>query len=254
MQNYPKGSIEHFIEITNYFTGLKAVLFSYNPGFRTLYVGVQKQTRYFLMRYMEVKYVQTSTDWIFNRLNTSYVKGKNGGYKFFDQDCFEVMCHSPLVIELLNYQEVIGTEPLLRKISITSHLDFVYEKDLSEAYLINNLPLLKRGTAYPFRYDRWNKVFFLEIVTILNRRFYLACYDCRILRFPQSIPVEQLKLLKEAEDLVLVEESHDFLIRFTSIKLYSEAEMGSYIVERFKKFSDREQFGIKKSILSVNDL
>ncbi|NJL22087.1 MAG: hypothetical protein HC895_16750 [Leptolyngbyaceae cyanobacterium SM1_3_5] len=158
------------------------------------------------------------------------------------------------MVELLNYQEVMETESMLKKIVIASHSSFADCKKLSEINLINEIPLLARGMAYPFRYDRGNKVFFLEVITILKRRFFLACYNCQFLQFPQVVFVEQLQLTREAENLVLASESDGFSIKFTSIELYSEAEFTSYVYERYKRFSDREISGIRKSILSVSEL
>lgn len=146
------------------------------------------------------------------------------------------------------------SEISLEKILLTSHLDSANKKKLSEVDLLADIPLLARGTIYPFRYDRWKKVFFLEVVTLLKRRFFLACYGCEFLKFPQFVPVEQLRLVKEPENLLLAQESHDFLLRFTSIELYSETDFNSYDTERFREFSERELFGIRKPILSVDDL
>lgn len=253
MQDYPKYHFEHFIEITNHFTGLKTVLFSYSPGFRDLYIGVQKESKYFLIKYTGVNYVQTLTGWTFNNLNISYVKGIYGGYKFSDRDYFEVICSTAFVIELSNHQEVIGIEPLLEKIPINSHLDSTAREKLREASLLDDIPLLARGTIYPFRYDRGKEVFFLEVATLLKRRFFLACYGCKFLKFFQAVPIERLQLVKEAENLLLIQERDEFLLKFTSIELHSDAEFCSYNVERFKEFSDRELFGIRNSILSIDE-
>lgn len=238
MQNYPRDHFEHFVEITNYFTGLEAVLFYYSPGLRDLYVGIKNESKYFLIKYTGVKCAQTSASWTFNNLSVSYVKGINGGYKIFDRDCFEVMCNTAFVIELLNYQEVIGVESLLKKMLITSHLDSASRKKLSEVSLLDDIPLLANGTVYPFRYDRGKDVFFLEVITLLKRRFFLACYDCEFLKFPQFVPVEQLRLIRESGSLLLAQEAHGFLLKFASIELYSNSEFWSYDLERFKQFSD----------------
>jgi hypothetical protein len=103
-----KEPTDCFIEVTNHFVGLEAVLFSYSPGLRDLHIALHKETRYFLIKFVGVNHVQTSTRWVFSKLRITYEKGKNGGYKILDQDCLEIVCKNFMVIELLNGQEVIG--------------------------------------------------------------------------------------------------------------------------------------------------
>ena len=125
---------------------------------------------------------------------------------------------------------------------------------MSEIKLIDEFPLLKDGVAYPFRYDRWENLFLLEILIDSNKRLFLACYGCHFLKFEQAVPLTELKLLKEAGILVLTEEQRRFFLKFRGMELWSEDKFHSYDFALFNRFSEKERYGVRKPVTSADDL
>lgn len=106
--------VEKFQKITNYFIGLKATLFYYSPSFRELYVVVEKNSRYFLIKFAHVTYVKTHREWIFEGLTIEVDSKEEIGsyrtlYKFYDRNNFEVICPLFGVIEIVNGKDVVNS-------------------------------------------------------------------------------------------------------------------------------------------------
>lgn len=108
-----KDKLEKFQQITDCFIGLKVTLFSYSPSFRELYLVIQKNSRYFLIKFAHVTYVKTHREWTFKGLtievNSKEEIGSRTSYKFYDRDNFEVICPLFAVIEIVNGQDVVNS-------------------------------------------------------------------------------------------------------------------------------------------------
>jgi hypothetical protein len=105
-----KTEIDNFLEIANYFTGSKAILFSYSPSFSLLYLAVKNKDRYFLLKFCCVRYIKVADEWIFGGLELDLqedITGYYSGYKFFDRNYFEVICDSSYIIEIVNGQDIL---------------------------------------------------------------------------------------------------------------------------------------------------
>ncbi|RUT06660.1 hypothetical protein DSM106972_029170 [Dulcicalothrix desertica PCC 7102] len=109
-----KDRVKIFQKITDYFIGLKVTLFSYSPSFRELYLLIEKNSRYFLIKFAHVTYVKTHREWIFKGLTIEFDSKEEIGscrtlYKFYVRDNFEVICPLFSVIEIVNGKDVVNS-------------------------------------------------------------------------------------------------------------------------------------------------
>jgi hypothetical protein len=103
-----------FEKISFELIGEQANLFAYSPGFRDLYIRVNKGNRHFLLKFNEVVSAKTSISWRLNKINfeeLTSTKDKDlslfGNYRFYDSHDLEVICGKCYVVELIDGQNVL---------------------------------------------------------------------------------------------------------------------------------------------------
>ncbi|XQQ05389.1 MAG: hypothetical protein EDM05_65165 [Leptolyngbya sp. IPPAS B-1204] len=229
-----KDPIGRFTAITSLFTGLKAKLFAYSSGFRDLYISLERNGRYFLFKFTGLTYAKSCREWLFKGFD---IKRESGRYKVLDQEFFEVLCDNFLVVEIVNGQDVVGAEACVTKTKST-----------------NKFSLTNDGIAHVFRYDRWDKILLLKVVTHSGERSFLACYGCQFLEFGQAFPLKEVEVLQDSEFLIISEASHQFSARCISVEVWSEDEFESYDIDLFRSLGEEKRYGVRKTIFSVEEL
>ena len=250
-----EGKSKLFQEITDCFVGQKASLFAYSPSFQELYILVEKGDRYFLVRFMESRYLKVCKEWNFAglkiELQSSKIDSDLRYYKIYDRHYLEVSCLSFWVFEILEGKDVVNAS-----INRENGLKFTnkIKNNISPRKITDGFPRLNGAGAYLFRYDRWDKLLILGI-SGNNKQgdLFLACYNCEFIEYDGYINIDKLQIIEDTKIIILKEASSKFLLRCTSVEIWNRDEYNSYDSELDRNLLDK-RYGVRKAIMSVKEL
>ncbi|TWH50227.1 hypothetical protein [Dulcicalothrix desertica] len=129
--------------------------------------------------------------------------------------------------------------------------------DTHEVKFTDNYPSLANGTASLFRYDRWDKLLLLAVsVNIEQQKLFLAFYNCDFLEFDNhvNVNIDQMTILQDLEALIIKESSSHFLLKCNSIELWNEDKFKEYDKKLYIKLGEEKRYGIRKPILSIEEI
>ncbi|MDY6902311.1 MAG: hypothetical protein SWZ49_30215 [Cyanobacteriota bacterium] len=221
-----------FKEITDCFIGKKASLFAYSPGFEELYILVEKGGRYFLIKFMETRYLKVCQEWIFAGLKIELQPEKVGSdlpcYKIYDRHYLEVFCLHFWIFEILEGEDVVNAsinrENRALSLSITHPKKFQFAniiKNKSTTKITDDFPELAGAEATLFPYHRWNRLLFFKISG--NRKqddLFLVCHNCGLIEYDGYIYLDKVPIIKDANILILKEPSSKFILKCTVVEIW----------------------------------
>ncbi len=83
--------LDNFKIFANRIVGFQASLHSYIVSFSWLDIALSRNSKYFILTFMEVDYVKTHIEWKFGGLEVEMLTDDR--YRFYDGDYFEVICY-----------------------------------------------------------------------------------------------------------------------------------------------------------------
>lgn len=102
-----------------------------------------------------------------------------------------------------------------------------------------------------------DKLLLLEVnINIKEQRLFLAFYNCQFLEFNNytDVSIDKMRILQDLETLIINEPSSHFSLKCSSIELWDENKFKEYDKELYVKLGEEKRYGVRKPILSIEEL
>lgn len=123
-----------------------------------------------------------------------------------------------------------------------------------EAKLVDQLTGVAGNKAILFRYDRWDKLLFLEVDIESGTKVFLVCHNCLFFEIDRIVFLDKVIMIQDVETLTLSNPSQHFLVKCSSVELWDREKFDAYDLNLYNKLGEEKRYGIRKPIFSLEDL
>jgi hypothetical protein len=252
--NY-RQQLEDFKNISEQFIGSKVTLFGYTSGFSALYILFKLRHKEFLIKLMFTHYVKTFSNWIFQGFDIEIISAKqpllckiidNGNFESITSLCgfyTRILTEEEQKSEFNNHTNI---QENISRISVTRD-----SKTITDYFA---LPSPIHNVVSVQRYDRWNKVLFLEFNKYPT--YYLVLYNCELLEFHTGLglKIDNIVIYQESESLVIKEREGNFFAKCNNVEIWDEDKFFDYDMDLYEQFGATKGFGTRNLITSVDEM
>jgi hypothetical protein len=125
---------------------------------------------------------------------------------------------------------------------------------MHEKKITDYFSFLDNKEACIFRYDRWEKLLFLEVYMKPDKRAFLVCNECHFLEYESPINLNDVRIILSSDTLTLSEKSHNFMVECASIEVWDTDKFNTYDLDLDSNMNEEKRYGIRKPIFSLKDL
>jgi hypothetical protein len=121
-----------------------------------------------------------------------------------------------------------------------------------------NSDLALETRAFPFRYDRWDQIFFIKLFIVENEiriDYFLAFIGCKNIQFREKTLQTRLFKFRQIHNHSLVEsQSEGLRLEFCSAELWTHEYFHEYDRAIYEKLGDEGRYGTSKVITSLSEI
>jgi hypothetical protein len=129
------------------------------------------------------------------------------------------------------------------------NMEKVFQKFVDSVLVLNT-------QAEIFRYDRWDKIFFIRAKHPSQpQKLFLAFIECESIQFRMQTLHTSLFKFKQAGDYFLLEDiSEGLRLKFRSAELWSSEAFYEYDTRLSQQLDYQERYGTRKVITSLTEM